>query len=220
MLSLPNDWITHPRKLAETLGVGKDQMYSILNELIRLGYATKTNIQNHIGRFSSVTYEFHEEKIKINSTVSENPDTENPDPVNQTLHNRYDTKEIKKEKKTTKKSGGVFFDRETNQFKNLSEAHIAELKKTYPTRDIDSELDQMRLWLMGSDYKGTMSFITGWLNRPPKDSPKPVAPIAPIQEDMPPAMKKALLKRKQLKEQENDRRSNHPAMEVEEPAMS
>lgn len=105
LLSLPDNWVTYPRQVAEVLGIGKDQMYSILKSLIRAGYATKNNQRSGTGEFTSVVYCFFEEKlehpqiIKEKSTVSENPDTENPDPdnpdpVNQTLLKKDSTDKI------------------------------------------------------------------------------------------------------------------------------
>jgi hypothetical protein len=97
LLSLPDNWQAHPRHLAMSLGVGKDQIYSILKELIQAGYATRTESKGEKGKFGNVLYEFYEEKldvpqqIKEKSTVSGNPDTDNPDTGNQTLRNKDST---------------------------------------------------------------------------------------------------------------------------------
>lgn len=100
LLSLPDNWQAHPRQVADALGIGKEQIYTILKELIKTGYALKKEIRNEKGRFGHVIYEFFEEKLpeeerfKEKSTVSGNPDTDNPDagkpdPGNRALINTY-----------------------------------------------------------------------------------------------------------------------------------
>lgn len=108
LLSHKDDWVTHPRHIAEAVGVGKDMVYRILNELIELGYATRSKIKNVQGRFGHVIYEFYEERlespqeIKKESTVSEKPDTVKPDldspyPEKQTLISNDPSKYISEE---------------------------------------------------------------------------------------------------------------------------
>lgn len=93
LLSLPDTWQTHPRQVASALGVGKDQVYAALNELLKEGYAIKRESKGEKGRFGHVIYEFYEEKLdpelryKEKSTVSGNPDTGNPDTENPTIEN-------------------------------------------------------------------------------------------------------------------------------------
>lgn len=93
LLSLKDDWVTHPRQVAEEVGVGKTKIYSLLNELIAAGYATKENHVCAKRRFTGVTYYFYEEKlekpqeIKKQSTVSAKPDTDLPDTETRTLMN-------------------------------------------------------------------------------------------------------------------------------------
>jgi predicted transcriptional regulator len=95
LLSLPDNWEAHPRQVAESLGISKNQMYDILKCLIQTGYASKEEIKCSKGRFSKVVYYFYEEKldlptpIKEKSTVSQNPDTDNPDTEKGTLKNTY-----------------------------------------------------------------------------------------------------------------------------------
>lgn len=91
LLGRPDNWIVHPRHLAKCVGVGKTKIYKLLNLLIKTGYASKTEIKDAKSRFSSVVYEFYEEKIQVpkeikkQSTVSANPDTVNPDTDSRTL---------------------------------------------------------------------------------------------------------------------------------------
>lgn len=97
-LSFRNDYIFYVRKIAEDNGIGKDQVYSILKELLAQGYAYKYVTKDAKGRFTCVRYEFYEEKlpiqerykeIKEKNTVSGNPDLDNPDLENQTLRRIY-----------------------------------------------------------------------------------------------------------------------------------
>lgn len=85
LLSMCDNWTTHPRQIAQALGVGKDQIYTVLRELLKTGYAYKTPSQNSSGIFIHVVYEFYEEKLpperrfKEKSTVSGFQDTEASD---------------------------------------------------------------------------------------------------------------------------------------------
>jgi len=106
LLSLPDNWVTHPRQVAQSLGISKNQMYSILKELIKHGYATKKDNRSDDGRFSSVSYLFYEEKLAVpqdfkeKSTVSQKPDTGIRDLENGTLQNTDSTENISKELNT------------------------------------------------------------------------------------------------------------------------
>lgn len=96
LLSLPSNWEAQPRQLAKVLGVGKDSIYSTLQELISQGYASRTEQKNSEGQFSAVLYEFYEEPI-LTKPCPEKPCPENPDTENQTLLNKYS---IYKKRKT------------------------------------------------------------------------------------------------------------------------
>lgn len=167
MLSMPSDWVTHARQIADAMGISKNQVYTIFNELMKLGYATKTLHRTDKGCFVRTVYEFYEEKIQINITVSRNPEMDNPEMDIGTLHNKQESKEEeKKEKKHTKKIGGVFFDRISREFKNIDEEYMAELRRTFPGIDIQTQLRLMRLWLIdpGNPWRlGNKQFIAKWL---------------------------------------------------------
>ena len=80
LLTMPDDWKTSVRQVAQANGVGKDQVYSALKELIEAGYAARIETKDEAGRFLTSVYEFYEEKrIQKKTTVSGNPDTEVPD---------------------------------------------------------------------------------------------------------------------------------------------
>lgn len=74
--------------------------------------------------------------------------------------------------------GDVRFCRKTNEFVGLDRTVYAKLVLYYEGVNIPEELKKMALWLMtkGKDRKGTLTFITNWLVRSPKD-PKIVAEI-------------------------------------------
>lgn len=65
------------------------------------------------------------------------------------------------------KRASVYFDRESLQFSGLQGNVLNQLKETYPTIDVDTELKKMGLWLTsqkGLKRKGDMGFIINWLN--------------------------------------------------------
>lgn len=71
LFSLPDTWKTYPRQIADAMGVGKDQIYTVLNELLKTGYAFKTVVKLEKGRFGGVLYEFFEEKLPENERFKE-----------------------------------------------------------------------------------------------------------------------------------------------------
>ena len=62
MLSFPNNWEAHPQFIAKENGIGRDQIYAILKELIDAGYCryVQEKVDN---KFSSSFYEFSEAPI-------------------------------------------------------------------------------------------------------------------------------------------------------------
>lgn len=101
LLSLPDDWVTHPRHIAKALGIGKDLMYSLLKELIENGYASKSQVKDPNHRFTCVEYFFYEDPIEIKEkiAVSEKPCPAFPDTENQTLQKKDYTHKRSLEKK-------------------------------------------------------------------------------------------------------------------------
>jgi len=83
-LSKPDNWKFHIRHLASVLKEGKSCLYAIINEGIQYGYIER-GVQRNEGKFETVDYIIHETRIKEKSTVSGNPDTENPDTEKRTL---------------------------------------------------------------------------------------------------------------------------------------
>lgn len=100
LLSLPDNWKTHPTQVAKALGIGRDQMHSILDELLKNGYATKVKSKVEKGRFSNIIYEFFEEKLPENerfkekSTMTGNPSTVNPSTEKPTLKKKENKEDI------------------------------------------------------------------------------------------------------------------------------
>jgi len=61
----------------------------------------------------------------------------------------------------------VYFDRTLRCFVGIEGAVLEELKKAFPTLNIESELSKMILWLEGPKGKkrvGHIGFIMNWLN--------------------------------------------------------
>lgn len=83
LLGLPDDWKVHVRQVAKALGIGKDQVYSALKELIKNGYAQRVTYKSEKGRFAESFYELFEEKQPID--LSGNPDVDVQDTEKQTL---------------------------------------------------------------------------------------------------------------------------------------
>lgn len=66
-MSKPDDWLFHIEQLASVLKEGKDCIQAIVREGIEHGYIEK-NVIKVKGRFASVDYIIHEEKIKESFT--------------------------------------------------------------------------------------------------------------------------------------------------------
>lgn len=109
LLSLPDNWKAHPRHVAMALGVGKEQIYNILKELLNAGYATRTESKGEKGQFGFVLYEFYEDKLespqidKEKTTVSGNPDTDISDPGKRALRYKEHKNKLSKEETTSLK---------------------------------------------------------------------------------------------------------------------
>lgn len=109
LLSLPDNWKAHPKHVAMSLGVSKDQIYTVLKELISEGYATRTESKGERGRFGHVLYEFYEEKlenpqqIKEKSTVAGFPDTDSPDTGKPPLRNKESKEKLSEGNKSSLK---------------------------------------------------------------------------------------------------------------------
>jgi hypothetical protein len=59
VLSYPNTWKTHPKNLAKETGIGRDKVYSLIDELIIFGHCVKVEYQT--GNLNSeIHYEFYE----------------------------------------------------------------------------------------------------------------------------------------------------------------
>ncbi len=86
LLGLPDTWIVHPRKVAEEMGVGINQIYNLVNELIENGYCDRHQA-NENGKFQKTWYVFREYKSQVIDNVPSNGnrDTENRNAEKQTL---------------------------------------------------------------------------------------------------------------------------------------
>jgi hypothetical protein len=74
----------------------------------------------------------------------------------------------RKEIKEKKQGGGVFFDRDLKEFKNINDVWIALMRETYLGVDIHYELKRMKVWLLDPEKTkraGNQSFISNWLGK-------------------------------------------------------
>lgn len=62
----------------------------------------------------------------------------------------------------------VCFDRKEARFVGLEGIPLEQLRKSFPTINIESELEKMTVWLLhspkGKRRKGNINFIMNWLN--------------------------------------------------------
>ena len=68
------------------------------------------------------------------------------------------------------KHTSVYFDREKSQFVGVDAACIEQLKDIFPGVNVILEIKKMTLWLnstKGIKSKGTINFITNWLEKSP-----------------------------------------------------
>ncbi len=101
ILSLPNDWVSHPMHLAKVNKMGKDKIYKIINILRKFGYCERRVEKDSRGRHVSTTYVFYEVSQKWVADLyekeqkyplPENPEAENPDPENKDITDYIDYK--------------------------------------------------------------------------------------------------------------------------------
>jgi len=83
---------------------------------------------------------------------------------------KTDVSAVAKDQRTS-----VSFDRQEARFVGLDEPTLHTLKKSYPTINVESELEKMVAWLLTSPKakkrKGNITFILNWLNNA---SPSPL----------------------------------------------
>lgn len=95
MLSFPNTWEAHPKHIAKENGIGRDQIYIILNELIEAGYCKFNQPKDSKSRYSCGWYEFSENPIfKKNIPHPEKAYPEKADHTNNVVYNNNDTQGI------------------------------------------------------------------------------------------------------------------------------
>lgn len=64
------------------------------------------------------------------------------------------------------KGASVYFDRVKNEFIGIDEDLKNSLRSSYPDKELDKELSNMKAWLCsprGKKRKGTLQFILNWL---------------------------------------------------------
>lgn len=93
LLSLPDDWKTNPRQVAEAMGVGEERIYTALRELIKENYCLYSRNRNESGQWGPSRYEFFEERLPRRGF----PDGDCPDGENRHYTKDIELQEIKKE---------------------------------------------------------------------------------------------------------------------------
>ena len=94
LLSFPDDWKVNPQYIAKKFGIGKGQVYSIIKELIQVGYCKREAIKDEQKRVVRWDFEISESKrYKNPSTIQneplpQNPEVDNPDLENED-YNKY-----------------------------------------------------------------------------------------------------------------------------------
>ncbi len=100
----------------------------------------------------------------------------------------------------------IAFNRKTNKFNGLTDEKKEILRQTFPSVNIDVELNLMAIWLMDNPgYKGTYAFISKWLKKNQPD--KPVNNPAPTFEPDPEL--EELMRQRKEQEKEVYERFNH-----------
>jgi|GEM_PF-2449331 len=166
MLSFPNNWEAHPQFIAKEAGIGKDQMYSILKELIESGYCRYHQPrQNETGRFQSGWYEFSESRIFKKSL----PNTGFPEAVMPNLEKTDLKNNVANNKNNVKQQqAAVVFD-------CLKDLKIPESEKSWLSQHYqESDLNKAVAWATAPTTKITKTLeqaLKWWL----KQQIKPVA---------------------------------------------
>lgn len=215
ILSLPDDWVSHPRQLGKVNGIkGKEKIYRIFKSLMKAGYCERKNIRQN-GRHHSTIYLFYEvkqqrlidlykEDTEKTDQVTELQESGFPVPVfphpqkPDITNNICSTKEKKKKKRRASLSS-IEFDYESRHFVNIQDSDKADWASLFPGVNVDLELGKMRQWLLDDknpERDGNRTFIMNWLSRAqkqnsktsPKTSPKTESPKAPKASDNPPAV--------------------------------
>lgn len=150
LVSRPPNWNVNVNHLSSTFNVGKDGIYSTLNELIERGYVKRKMTRNDQGRVDSVEYHVYEEPLRAFPCV-DNPDKENPDNNNnRVLVNTEDNNggENSPNKKPEKKEV-TLRDRKIQFLKTIID-FIATTESKYPKL---MYMDFAKYWLEGSVKK-------------------------------------------------------------------
>lgn len=204
LLSLPENWDTHPRQLADSLGVSKDQIYTVLKELIKTRYAIKIESKGEKGRFKSVTYHFFEEKqevtseIKIKSTVSGFPDTVFPDTETPALRiNIEEEISIQNTNNTPpnpqkgeppdggKTAKAVRVCESFGSHVKLTKEEHKALNEKYGESVITEIIEEMNDWCLanGKSYKDYAAAIRQWMRNPSRKKDQKERKFAPSSDD-------------------------------------
>lgn len=125
-LSMPGDWVFHPKLIWKERNCGRDKLYSLFNQLILAFHCIRVRFPNPKakGLPGPIEYEFFDDVEDCQARIKELEDSglsvEHPGNLkksfrhpdnkyvgNQDIVNQYITKETKKEKKENNKQGAV-----------------------------------------------------------------------------------------------------------------
>ena len=98
LLTFPSSWNFHVTKLVKELNVGKNKIYSLLNELIKHGYCETTRHKNG-NLLAHVTYKFYENPISNN--LSSFRDSRKLDSTNEFVSTKFNKSSFEDIENTT-----------------------------------------------------------------------------------------------------------------------
>lgn len=158
LLSFPDDWKINPQYIAKKFGINKCQVYSIIKDLIEIGYCKREAIKGSDGRIIKWEYEISETKrYKNHSTVKNeplpiNPEVETPN-VDKTDYNKYCIEQSTDIEEVMNSAFLPFFSNEEEQAKldllkpyPLSQSVIAKILE-YPLERISNALKAYEQWI-------------------------------------------------------------------------
>ena len=152
LLSLPSDWEVHISHLATASKDGHDSVSSGMAELLEACYVwRRPRCGAEPGGWEYFVFDAPQTESPFGeSSIRENPTTENPDSGKSATTKNYNNEKRTKENKDT---------RTTEEF-------VEYLKKTYDWINVDIELKRIDAWIATHpDRKKTRRFVTNWMNR-------------------------------------------------------
>lgn len=161
--------------LMDFLSVKASRLQEIMKELRDFKLIEKVSFDGRVRVIRAI----HPAIEIVNRPGSSSPENRGAPPRDPGFPSYIGTNVVtKKKKKKIAPRPGIEFDRETQQFVNISESDKADWVKHYSGVDVDRELFQMRQWLLdpaNPPRDGNRTFITSWLKKSfenPKKKPQ------------------------------------------------